>query len=53
VTIWLKAGIVEQTNQVIARQQCGKHISVGTDTDAITEDIVFYMRSMPRLYNED
>jgi hypothetical protein len=49
VTSWLKAGIVEQVESVIARQQHGKHISTATETDATTEDVVFSM--LPLLGN--
>jgi hypothetical protein len=41
---------VEHVEVVIARQQHNKHISVATDIDAATEDPVFSMWSMPRLY---
>jgi hypothetical protein len=37
--VWLKARIVEQTNEAIARQRRSKHITAATDTDATTEDI--------------
>jgi hypothetical protein len=44
VTCWLKTGVVEQVQAVIARQRYGKHLSAATDTDARIEDAVFSMR---------
>jgi hypothetical protein len=32
----------------IARQQCGKHVSAATDTDATVEGAVFSVRSMQK-----
>jgi hypothetical protein len=37
--VWLKAGILEQTNEDIARLRRNKHIIVAADTDVTTEDI--------------
>jgi hypothetical protein len=39
-----KAGIVEEAEMIIARQQYGKHVSAAVDTNATIEDAVFTMR---------
>jgi hypothetical protein len=40
-------------NTAITRRRRGKHFSAAIDTDATTEDAVFSMRSVLRLYKGD
>jgi hypothetical protein len=49
VTRSLKA----RTDVAIAWQQHSKHISTATDTDTTTEDTIFSMQSVMRLYKEN
>jgi hypothetical protein len=44
---------MERTNVVVARQWHSKRVSMATDTDATTKDVVFSMQSMLSLYNKD
>jgi hypothetical protein len=37
----------------ITMQWCSKHISAATDTGTTIEDMVFSMRSVPLLYDEE
>jgi hypothetical protein len=48
----VKPGTVEH-EEAAAMKWHGKHVSVETDTDATIEVVVFSVRSMPRLYNEE
>jgi hypothetical protein len=50
LTLRLKVGIVERIDVPIVRQRRRKHISAATDNDATVEDMVFSVRSVPRLY---
>jgi hypothetical protein len=52
----LKAGIVEGINSAIERKRRGKHVSAARSKHATIEkllEVMFAMRSAPRLYNED
>jgi hypothetical protein len=53
VTCCLKGRIAEPKEAVIAVQQPGKLAPVGIDMRATTEEVVFSMLSVLRLYNED
>jgi hypothetical protein len=50
VTCWLEAGIAELIYAAIAKQRWSKHIS--SETDATVEEVVFPIKSVPRLYND-
>jgi hypothetical protein len=38
---------------LVATQQCGKNISAAVNQHATIEKAVFFVRTVPRLYNED
>jgi hypothetical protein len=38
---------------LVARQRCGKHISVAVNQNATIEETVFSVGAAPRLHNED
>jgi hypothetical protein len=43
---------VEQEELAVASQRCGKHVSAATNKHATTEDVVFSMQSVPKLYDD-